>query len=314
MILIAMFTLALWAPVYLWILDRDGPARWSLETPFSAVDPAPARAASSIETVRFFIASLTANIQGDRGGLTRPLCSLLWTMIVWSCGSLVFVRQGGLLTAGRSMVNLKEVARSAASRSPAAWAAGVVPIACIAMLATPIWAAGWVASLVPESPVAQLPLAFVAAVMAIPCGILGFGAIVAIPLAWSAIANERDPDVLDALSRGYEYLYRRPLQLVMYGVVAVVLLTIATALISGVVATAQQIVLVALDWTSAPAMTHNLTQQILTLIPIATAFALAWGLVGGVYLLIRYDAGGQQVEDLWVPPLAPRDPVPTLPT
>ena len=58
--------------------------------------------------------------------------------------------------------------------------------------------------------------AAIAALLAIPCGVLVFGANFAVPLGWAAMAVEREPDPLDALSRGYEYLYRRPLQLVMY--------------------------------------------------------------------------------------------------
>ncbi|MFG0262947.1 MAG: hypothetical protein ACF788_11200, partial [Novipirellula sp. JB048] len=188
------------------------------------------------------------------------------------------------------------------------------PLACIAMLATPIGAAGWVASLLPESSVAQFPLALVAAVLAIPCGLLGFGALAAVPLAWSAIVNERDPDLLDALSRGYEYLYRRPLPLLIYSVVAMLLLAVATGLISGVVAVAQGVAMTVLHWTAAPATMGKLTQQVLLQIPIAAVFALAWSLVGGIYLLIRFDAGGQQVEDLWVPPPATRDSFPNLPS
>ena len=59
----------------------------------------------------------------------------------------------------------------------------------------------------------EFVLALVAAAIALPCGILAFGANVAVPLSWAALTNERDPDPLDSLSRGYEYLFRRPLRL-----------------------------------------------------------------------------------------------------
>ena len=50
-----------------------------------------------------------------------------------------------------------------------------------------------------------------------------------------------------------------------------------------------------------------IAQRIFGAFPTVVVLTLLWGLVGGVYLLLRYDAGGQEVEDLWQP--APTDQV-----
>ncbi|WP_442508187.1 hypothetical protein SH528x_007147 [Novipirellula sp. SH528] len=326
MILIAMLTLAIWSPVDQWIRGVKLPAAVEHAVAVSSevtgssqvTDMAPPRFTawfpSSANPMRAITASFSAESLQHSGGILRLFGSLLWTLIAWSFASLVFVRQGGLLTAGRSMLSVRVIVKSILPRSIAAWIAGIVPMLCVAFLAAMIWGLGWIAAWMPESGLVQFPLAMLITLLAIPSGILAFGAIVAVAFAWAAIGNERDPDALDALSRGYEYLYRRPAHLILYGVVSLVLFWIVMFLIGGVTDAAARITLAVLGGTSAPAMTGNFALQILALIPTATAFAFGWGLVGGVYLLIRFDAGGQQVEDVWLPAEVPADPFPTLPS
>lgn len=324
MILIAMLTLAIWLPVYQWILGAPAipgaPAaavtNAVVTNPGSGIIGSGIAAAPRLQTrwpwmwvnEAFWVAE-----QHRGGNVVRTLCGLLWTLIAWSFASLVFVRQGGLLTAGRPMLRFNTLVTSILPRFIAAWIAGIVPLLCVAALGAMIWTIGWIAAWLPEWGIVQFPLALLITVLAIPCGILAFGGFVAVALAWAAIANERDPDALDALSRGYEYLYRRPAHLILYGLVSLALLWIVMFLVNGVTYAAAGITLVVLDWTTAPAMTGTFVLQIISLVPSATAFAFAWGLIGGVYLLIRFDAGGQQVEDLWMPAATPADPLPTLP-
>ena len=48
-------------------------------------------------------------------------------------------------------------------------------------------------------------------------------------------------------------------------------------------------------------------------LPAVVVLTVMWSLVGGVYLLLRYDAGGQEVEDLWQPAPPPKPSFPKLP-
>ncbi|TWU35129.1 hypothetical protein [Novipirellula artificiosorum] len=227
--------------------------------------------------------------------------SILWTLLVWAPAALVFARQGALLTAGRSMMPIAEASRMAVKRSPSAWIAALVPFACVLMMAVMIFAVAWGTRLAPESLAVQIPGAIFIALLSIPCGLLAFGANVAVPLAWSALSNEKDPDSLDSLSRGYEYLYRRPLHLLIHLAVAWVLLMVVALLATTVALTAALISWTVLDLAAAPAELSGWVGQILSILPIASCFAFAWALIGGVYLLMRHEAGGQQVEDLWIP-------------
>ncbi|GAA5508496.1 hypothetical protein [Novipirellula caenicola] len=303
MILMALLTLAIWSPVYHVIVGEVAAPSESTATSLQPSWPS-----------AWVNEALWASgwHRGSNG--LRAVGGLLWTLFAWSFASLVFVRQGGLLTAGRPMIRFGTMGKSLLSRFVAAWIAGIVPLLCVAALAGMLWALGWIAAWLPEWGIIQFPLAVLITLLAIPCGILAFGGLVAIAFAWAAIANERDPDALDALSRGYEYLYRRPVHVILYGLVSLALLWIVLLLIGGVAGAAAEIAMVVLDGAAAPAMTRVFVLQIISLIPMATAFAFAWGLIGGVYLLVRFDAGGQQVEDLWIPTPPAAAPLPTLPT
>ncbi|MFG0261940.1 MAG: hypothetical protein ACF788_06085, partial [Novipirellula sp. JB048] len=152
MIVIAMLTLAVWSPIFHWIggdgsaaIDRVTPPHSSLphsslphsSLPDSSLPDSPtdaellssaAGAVSLTAGALDFNGSPAVELPTAAGGFTRLLGSVLWTVVVWSCGSLVLLRQGALLTAGRSMASLKEIVRFAVTRSPAAWGASIVPL------------------------------------------------------------------------------------------------------------------------------------------------------------------------------------------
>ena len=156
-------------------------------------------------------------------------------------------------------------------------------------------------------------LAILVAVIAVLCGLLAFGSHFAIPLGWAALAQERSPDPLDSLSRGYEYLFRRPLHLIGYGTLALVLVLMIGGLATGVAAAGVSVSEIALGSNASAQSLVQRVAGVLTWLPIAVAVTLAWGLIGGVYLMLRCDAGGQEVEDIWMPPVTPRVPLPKVP-
>ncbi len=127
------------------------------------------------------------------------------------------------------------------------------------------------------------------------------------------VINEQDPDPLDALSRGYEYLFRRPIQLVFYVLFSVLLLTVVGSLASAVAWSASEIATSALWFVGSSDALQRITSSILWRFPAVVVLTLTWSLVGGVYLLLRYDAGGQEVEDLWQPTPPERPSLPDLP-
>jgi hypothetical protein len=242
----------------------------------------------------------------------RWLLATVWTLLVWTPIALLLIRQGALLTAGRSMAGLREASGIAASRVPRAWLAALVPTACVAVIALPIFLLGLAGAWVGELETLQTGVAIAMALIAILAGVLAFGAHFAVPLGWAAIATESNPDPLDSLSRGYEYLMRRPMSLVFYWLIASILTLVVAGLASGVASAAVMVVAGVLQYSDGAEPLLERTANILHWFPVAVAVTLAWGLVGGIYLLLRRDAGGQEVEDVWIPPAEPTPPLPSL--
>lgn len=243
----------------------------------------------------------------------QDLLGILWSLLIWAPIAMLLARQGALLTAGRTMVGLKPGFSHVIRRSPAAWLAALVPLACVFAMGLLIAAVGWSARLPDGVLGLEALLAIIASLIAIPCGILAFGAGVAVPLGWAALVNERDPDSLDSLSRGYEYLFRRPLQLVLYVALSLGILSFIGALATGIAWAASSVAIAMLNLSGCSPTVPQLTQQVLQLFPTVVVLTLLWSLIGGVYLLLRYDAGGQDVEDLWQPSPRATPSLPSIP-
>ncbi len=241
------------------------------------------------------------------------LLGMFWTLLVWTPAAMLLARQGALLTAGRSMVGLKPGISHVISRTPAAWLAAIVPLACVFAIGLLIIVLGWVSRMIDGIQVFEFMLAVIVALIAIPCGVLAFGANVAVPLSWAALINEGEPDTLDSLSRGYEYLFRRPLRLVTYVAVSLAILIVVGFLASAVAWAASSVAASMLNLAGSPINVPRMVIGILRHLPAVVVMTVMWSLVGGVYLLLRYDAGGQEVEDLWQPTRPAKPSFPKLP-
>ena len=233
-----------------------------------------------------------------------------WSLVIWMPTTLYLVRQGALLTAGRDLVGIESGIRRSIRITPQAWLVAIVPLICILLFGSIIFGLGWLFALTAYAPWLRWPLLFGVAMVAIPCGILGFGASVAVPLGWAAIANEQDPDALDSLSRGYEYLYRRPLKVIWYCVLSVGILVVIVSIALAITHVGETIAIAML----ALASVSEEQIGILHYLPVVVGLTLIWALLGGVYLLLRFDAGEQEVEDLWQPSPKPKPPLPQLPS
>ncbi len=239
------------------------------------------------------------------------LGAIVWSLVVWTPVVMLLLRQGALLSSGRPMQSLRRGGQQAFGQTPVAWLIAAVPLACVLVLAVMVLLVGWIGRLTYPVPWFEAILATLVILVAIPAGVLVFGANVAVPLGWAACANERDRDALDSLSRGYEYLMRRPLHLAWYAVVSLTILTVAGWLAAAVGAAAGQVSLAALELAGSPRSLQQTVISILSFFPLIVMLTLFWSLVGGIYLLLRFDAGGQEVEDLWLPAADSADRLPT---
>ena len=228
------------------------------------------------------------------------LVLIVWTIIIWMPAILILLRQGALLTAGRSLAGYVGVLRFAARRTHHGLLIAIVPLACSLAIGLLVMLAGLVSRLL-------------AAIICVAGGLLIFGANFAVPLGWAALVNEHDADSLDSLSRGYEYLYRRPLRLAMYVVIAIIPLWVTVLLAEGVAAAAAYFAATMLNLVGVSEGMLASTLVIISMLPWTTSIILMFGLLGGIYLLMRQDANGQEVEDLWIPPVESEPPLPKLP-
>jgi hypothetical protein len=235
----------------------------------------------------------------------------LWSIIVWAPCAMVLVRQGALLTAGRSMQPIGDVSRWVTRRLRNSYLSALMPSLSVLSLYWVVPVIYWGSSLIGFVFVDWL-LSLVLVGLAIPIGMLAFGSLFAIPLSWAAIMNEREPDTLDSLSRGYEYLYRRPLRLFGYTIVAIVILAAVNILATLVVGCGGRMVA---DTVNTNGGGNTLAASVwftLGYVPAVVTYTVSWSLIGGIYLLLRQDAGGQEVEDLWIESAQPAVTLPEL--
>jgi hypothetical protein len=246
------------------------------------------------------------------GGLSQTTAIGILLFLVWVPVVQTVCRGGAMLTAGKSLPGVWMTMRVTFSRLWKSYVVGIVPWICVFGFCCLLFLIR-LPSLFWTVPAVSASTGWIIGVSSVPIGILGFGALVAIPLGLVAMVNEPDPDPIDSLSRGYEYLYRRPLSLVWYVSVSFVLVYLAGYLLRGIGLVSSWAVLMIVSMISPDAIQFATARDALSLIVSAWQLTLMFALLGGVYLLLRRDAGGQEVEDLWTPPSPPSQLLPDLP-
>jgi hypothetical protein len=212
---------------------------------------------------------------------------VLWTFVCWTPVAMVLLRLGVLLTAGRDLPGFVETWKIIGQRLKSAVVISALPGLCAFPLLLFLWFADGIAT----AERAHNEWAYVFAPLAVPAalivGLLMAGAKAAIPFGLAALVSQEKVDAMDCLSRGYEVTFRRLPQLALFLVPAVVVISI---LVGGWH-------LVALAASST--MRNPVWTAMLMRVPIVVGITVGWAMLGGVYLLLRQSAGGQEVEDVW---------------
>lgn len=261
---------------------------------------------------------ITAKVSG-MGPTEATLWSLVETLFVglvllllWAPVIQIIGRAGAGLVADQGLLGFGTSLRITRSRWFKSGLLPLIPLAGALALMIPIWIMRLPSGLLQWDWLATLT-GLVVGVAAIPIGVLCFGALFATPLGLIAMVSEPDPDPIDSLSRGYEYLFRRPLHLAWYLVIGGGLLWLARYLLGGVTTAAKLVSGTLSSAVAANARESLVAASVIDCILYGWLITLAIALAGGAYLLLRYDAGGQEVEDLWQP-VGPAEPdLPTLP-
>lgn len=142
----------------------------------------------------------------------------LWTLTVWALFGGAIARIAGVyLTYGETLGPVAAL-RSSARKWPSTVGAPLLVVLAIAFLALPLVLAGLLLRF--DLMALLLGLAWIVALIGgAAVAILAVGLTIGWPLMFSTVAVERT-DAFDAISRGFAYVYQRPLHLLFYFIVA----------------------------------------------------------------------------------------------
>lgn len=233
------------------------------------------------------------------------LIGIVWTWLFALPHLMAFGRVGALLTAGREIPSYLGTWKLVRRRIGGGALIMTLPLICSLPFIFTAWASAAIAgSITSLQPVTDWLSMLIIVPSVILIGLLVAGGKVAVPLGLVSLMTEAKPDAMDSLSRGYEYTLRRLPQLVGYTLVA-----IATTL---PVLAGWALVFVTAWWAaclSGAGIDNVATALVMTGLAIATLLMSA--MIGGVYLLLRRSAGGQEIADVWAEPegrIAPKMP------
>jgi len=245
---------------------------------------------------------------------THPLWFIAALLIALLPATMT-MRAGALYAAGRDDESITANAKWVTARLVTLLFVLILPSVCVLGLSVPLAALGLIDRLPRFGENVSELLSVFALPLVILIGLVAAGSVIAVPIGWAAVSIEKRNDAFDALSRGYEYLYRRPVQTIVYLLVCGLL----TVLISGItycVASAGELVASHVhSLVSGGKALPTLMQRLLTLFPFAAALCTFFSTFGAMYLLLRSDANQQEVEDVAVSAIdRRRNEMPTLKT
>jgi hypothetical protein len=142
----------------------------------------------------------------------------MWTVAVWALFGGAMARIAALyLTQGEAIGPIAAL-QTAAFRWPSTAGAPLLALLAMLLVAAPLVLSGWLARLDIFALLAAV-LWFLALAFGIVVALLAIGLAIGWPLMASAVAVERT-DAFDAISRGYAYVFQRPLHALFYLVVS----------------------------------------------------------------------------------------------
>ena len=235
---------------------------------------------------------------------------VLVSTVIWTPAVLHLLRQGATLTAGRPMLPFTHAMGFVFRRSFPGWIVGMIPAVVVGVGIVFLYVVSLIGQVVGGIGFLETILALMLALSALLIGLVGFGSQFAVPLAWSAIVNESNGDILDSLSRGYEYFLRRPIHLIFNLFIVIVIVGILTMLAGSLSEFSVTSSSIAFRHAGVSETLQSRFAVFIWFLPIVVMITLFWGLMGGLYLLLRQSAGGQEVEDLWIPERSAPDPLP----
>jgi hypothetical protein len=261
----------------------------------------------------------------------------LWTIAVWALVGGAIARISALyLTQGEAIGPLAAL-RSSAVRWPSTAGAPLLALMAMCLVALPLMFAGLLAWF-DIFALLEAAMWFVALIFGVAVAIVAIGLALGWPLMISTVAVERT-DAFDAISRGYAYVFQRPLHALFYVIVAGLLGIAAQTALTLVVDAS----LDATHWAFSVGAGDERSRELLTraidgegsvfrspedaaarmirfwdcgLAMFAAAFPMAflWPAAVGIYLLLRRQIDSTDIAESKFDEGEPRPGLPTLAT
>lgn len=261
------------------------------------------------------------NMELSFSGFCFYLLCTIWTVLVWSIIGAAITRIAALALTREHKLGFRGGLSFALLRWPSYAGGPALPIVACLMLAIPLLTLGWISRLDAGAFIVSLiwPLALIGGGL---IALLAFGLMLGWPLMWPTISTEVT-DSFDGLSRSYSYTLHRPLRYFGYVMFAGILGALLIYIVSFVVALIQYMTYwgfsigsgiprleqlhVATAGTEDAMMYRGANSifafwsHLLNLIPLAVGVSYFWTAMTQIYLLLRRDEDGAELDEVFLP-------------
>ena len=264
-------------------------------------------------------ASALFNLQLSFGGFCFYLLCTIWTILVWSIFGAAITRIAALALTREHKLGLRGGFAFGLLHWPSFAGGPALPLAACLLLAVPLLVLGWIARLDSGALFVSLiwPLALIGGGL---IALLTLGLALGWPLMWPTISTEAT-DSFDGLSRAYSYTLHRPLRYFGYVLFAGILGALLLYVVTFVVALIQHMTLWGFSIGAGGERVNDLLSpvvqdstmlrwantvfgfwnRLLQLIPLAVAASYFWTAMTQIYLLLRRDEDGAELDEVFLP-------------
>jgi hypothetical protein len=248
------------------------------------------------------------------------LCTI-WGILVWSIFGAAITRIAALALTREHKLGLVGGMKFGLLHWPSFAGGPALPLVACLFLAVPLLMLGWVAQL-------DIGALFVSVIW--PLALLGGGLIALLalglllgwPLMWPTISTEAT-DSFDGLSRSYSYLLHRPLRYFGYVLVAGILGALLVTIVAFVVVQIEKMTTWGFSIGAGATRVSELAtinqedgqgsmfhgaqhvfafwNHLLMLVPLAVAASYFWTAMTQIYLLLRRDEDGAELDEVFLP-------------
>ncbi len=276
-----------------------------------------------VETATIFSRPALAlfSTQLSFSGFCFYLLCTIWAVLVWSIFGAAITRIAALALTREHKLGLRGGLAFGLIHWPSFAGGPALPLAACLLLAIPLLFLGWIAQLDAGALFVSViwPLALIGGGL---IALLALGLFLGWPLMWPTISTEAT-DAFDGLSRAYSYTLHRPLKYFGYVLFAGILGTLLLCIVTFVVALIQAMTYWGFSMgagvprleeiTSASISTEQgsifrgayhvfaFWNHLLMLIPLAVTASYFWTAMTQIYLLLRRDEDGAELDEVFLP-------------